>query len=102
MTYRLPATKAYRQVCKIFELAGFKPTKDDYDWNTYWGKLKSRLKGFILREMNPYMKINHWPGCWKLGRKDNLYRFVSKLKLKHWKAYSFIPKTYLTNVDADW
>jgi hypothetical protein len=54
MNYRLPATKAYRQVRRIFEVGGFKCTKDDYDWNGYWGKLKSRLKGFLLRGLNTY------------------------------------------------
>ena len=44
MFYRLPAKKAYKQVKKCFELAGFKNTDDDYNWNCYWGKLKDKLK----------------------------------------------------------
>ncbi len=76
MYFRLPASKAYRSVKKIFEIGGFKCLKDDYDWNGYWGKLKPKLKDFILKGLNQYQKINHWPGCWKLGRKDNLYTHI--------------------------
>ena len=42
--YRLPAKKAYSSIRKCFELAGFICTKNDYDWNGYWGKLKCKLK----------------------------------------------------------
>ena len=66
-------------------MAGFKCSTDDYNWNGYWGKLKSRLKTYLLRGLNTYQKINHWPGCWKLGNKANLYRNCTKLGRKFYK-----------------
>lgn len=45
--------------------------------------------------MNRYQKINHFPGCWNMGRKDLLWLNLSKFKRKYPKEYNFIPNTYL-------
>jgi tubulin polyglutamylase TTLL4 len=29
-------------------------------------------KNFV-KKLNKFQKINHFPGCWELGRKDNLW-----------------------------
>jgi len=48
-----------------------------------------------LKNMNKYQKINHFPGCWNMGRKDLLWLNLSKFKRKFPKEYKFIPNTYL-------
>lgn len=34
----------------------------------------------ILEHMNKYQKINHFPGCWNIGRKDWMYKHLNKQK----------------------
>lgn len=52
--------------------------------------------------MNKYQKVNHFPGCWNLGRKDWLWRNLVKYKRKYPKEYGFIPNTYILNSGSDW
>ena len=53
----------------------------------------------FLREMNSYQRINHFPGIWQLGRKDNLWRNMLKMRRKFGKNYEFCPYTYLLPED---
>lgn len=53
----------------------------------------------FLREMNSYQRINHFPGIWQLGRKDNLWRNMLKMRRKFGKQYEFCPYTYLLPED---
>lgn len=57
-------------VTTAFQYAGFQRTFSD-DWNGLWGKELSDG----LKNLNKYQKSNHFPGCWNLGRKDQLYEF---------------------------
>jgi len=41
------------------------------------------------------MKTRHFPGCWSLGRKDNLWKNFSRMKRSFGKDYDFCPQTYL-------
>jgi predicted tellurium resistance membrane protein TerC len=41
------------------------------------------IKANKLKNINQYQKINHFPGAWHLGRKDNLWRNVFKMKRTH-------------------
>lgn len=74
-----------------FKAGGFKITTEGKDWNVFWGFVKPET----LKNMNPFQKTNHFPGCWHLGRKDNLYRHIFRMKQKYEEHYNFIPKTYL-------
>lgn len=85
-----------------FESAGFKrfdedDEENDNNWNVMWGMGTRKT----TKNMNKYQKINHFPGCWHLGRKDNLWMNLSKMKRKHPKDYDFIPNTYLLAYDYD-
>jgi tubulin polyglutamylase TTLL4 len=34
----------------------------------------------MIRKLGKFQKVNHFPGCWQLGRKDNLwYYFIFSL-----------------------
>ncbi|OMJ74452.1 hypothetical protein SteCoe_26635 [Stentor coeruleus] len=52
-----------------------------------------------MKELSPYQKLNHFPGIWQLGRKDNLWRNILKMRRKHGKAYDFCPYTFLLPED---
>ena len=55
---------------------GFRHTTSS-GYNLFWGG--SRSTDF-LRDFDPYQKARHFPGCWQLGRKDNLWRNMSRMK----------------------
>jgi tubulin polyglutamylase TTLL4 len=45
--------------------------------------------------MHKYQKMNHFPGCWTLGRKDYMWKVLNKMKRKFPEQYNFVPTTYL-------
>jgi tubulin polyglutamylase TTLL6/13 len=45
--------------------------------------------------MQPYQRINHFPGMYQLARKNNLGRNLMRLKKHYGREYNFFPKTYL-------
>lgn len=83
-------------VTRTFENAGFKRTADN-SWNALWGKPKYNR----VKDMNKYQKANHFPGCWEIGRKDGLWRNLSKFKRQFPQDYNFVPSTYLLSTDFD-
>lgn len=79
---------------KVFQTAGFKRVEGN-SWNALWANPKNDR----VKEMNRYQKVNHFPGCWHLGRKDNLWRNLSRMKRQFSNEYNFVPNTYLLNSD---
>ena len=51
--------------------------------------------------MNRYQKMNHFPGCWQLGRKDYMWKNLNKQRRAHPDAYNFVPMTYIFPFDYD-
>ncbi len=51
--------------------------------------------------MNRYQRVNHFPGCWHMGRKDLLYKLVARMKRRAPGEFSFMPVTYLFPADFD-
>lgn len=51
--------------------------------------------------MNRYQKMNHFPGCWQLGRKDYMWKNLNKQRRSFPEAYNFVPMTYLFPNDYD-
>jgi len=63
------------------------------DWNVQW--YDTYISGETLRLMLPYQKINHFPGSHQLGRKNLLYKNLTKMKKHLPNDYDFFPKTWL-------
>ena len=85
----------FNSVVKTFENAGFKRTSGAH-WNAIWGTPnKDKIK-----ELNKFQKFNHFPGCWQLGRKDYLWRNLSRMRRQFPLDYNFTPNTYILN--SDW
>lgn len=61
----------YNCVRNAWLRAGFQRVKGT-NWHAYWGKHLSE-DGF--RKLQPYQRVNHFPGTWCLGRKDRMVRF---------------------------
>ena len=51
--------------------------------------------------MNRYQKMNHFPGCWQLGRKDYMWKNLNKQRRSFPDAYNFVPMTYIFPNDYD-
>lgn len=77
--------------------AGFKITKKNFDWIGCFGK---HMKSQAFRTLRDFQKLNHFPGSFQIGRKDRLWRNVSKLQLHFGKKeYGFFPQTFVLPTD---
>lgn len=73
------STHVYNCVVNSLKTSGFRLVAGSA-WNVLWTGL---IKANKLKRINQYQKINHFPGAWHLGRKDNLWRNVFKMKRTH-------------------
>ncbi|XP_032234544.2 tubulin monoglutamylase TTLL4 isoform X2 [Nematostella vectensis] len=77
--------------------SGFRPTKRAHDWLGYWGK---HMKSTTFKSIREYQKVNHFPGTFQIGRKDRLWRNLSKMMVHHGKKeFGFLPQTYVLPYD---
>ena len=86
---------SYNCFISAFLTAGFEETSKE-NFNVV---ISGVPKPDFIRELNPYQKTNHFPGIWQLGRKDNLWRNLLKMRRKFGKSYEFCPYTYLLPED---
>lgn len=63
------------------------------EWNIYFDVSGTHLRA--LENMNKFQKVNHFPGCWSLGRKDYMWKNLNKQRRGFPEAYNFVPNTYL-------
>ena len=75
--------------------AGFFLTNGN-NWNIFWGFYPFE----DIKILNKFQKFNHFPGCWNIGRKDNLYRNLHQFKKKFPDDFNYFPKTYI--LESDW
>mmetsp|Transcript_30555 Transcript_30555/g.27770 ORF Transcript_30555/g.27770 Transcript_30555/m.27770 type:complete len:96 (+) Transcript_30555:409-696(+) len=45
--------------------------------------------------MQPYMKVNHFPGMYSIARKNNLGRHLMRMKKAFPDTFKFFPPTWL-------
>jgi len=76
-------------------MAGFYQT-DGSAWNLIWS---APLKPESLRDYDKYKRCNHFPGTFQLGRKDNLWRNISKMIRDYGPEYKICPKTWILQED---
>jgi tubulin polyglutamylase TTLL4 len=63
-------TRPYKCVVNAFEAGGFQKTSSVKEYNGFWG-MDQQIE---VQKMHRYQKINHFPGCWNLGRKGKLLK----------------------------
>ncbi|EKX39526.1 hypothetical protein GUITHDRAFT_56064, partial [Guillardia theta CCMP2712] len=79
-------------VRNAFRRAGFLPTSSN-NFNVLWGK---PLKIAEYKELCEYQKVNHFPGTYLLGRKDNLARVCNKFRRVFGSdSFQYLPKTFV-------
>ncbi|KAM6934107.1 tubulin monoglutamylase TTLL4 [Xenentodon cancila] len=75
----------------------FKGTKKSHDWLGCWGH---HMKSPSFRTLAEHQKLNHFPGTFQIGRKDRLWRNLSKMQLRFGKQeFSFFPRTFVLPQD---
>ena len=55
----------------------------------------------LLQKLNKYQRYNHFPICWQLGRKDNLYTNFLKMQKKFKSDFNYMPKKYILPQDRN-
>ncbi|XP_071958532.1 tubulin monoglutamylase TTLL4-like [Antedon mediterranea] len=77
--------------------SGFRATKKANEWIGYWGK---HMKASGFKALRDYQKMNHLPGSFQIGRKDRLWRNLSRMQVHFGKKdYNFFPQTYVLPSD---
>ena len=69
--------------------------------NLIWKLLDKDKMYPLLRRLNKYQRYNHFPICWQLGRKDNLYINYLKMQKKFKDDYNYMPFKYILPQDRD-
>lgn len=104
LIYDLPeGSVRFSSVLAIFGTAGFRerdPDEDDESsWSLRWTK---RVEFDEYKTLLPQQKVNHFPGNWGIGRKDNLHRHLTKCAQRFGTdVYNFHPAAWLLPQERD-
>ncbi|XP_061465339.1 tubulin monoglutamylase TTLL4 [Rhineura floridana] len=75
----------------------FKVSRRNNDWLGCWGH---HMKSPGFRVIREHQKLNHFPGSFQIGRKDRLWRNVSKMQLRFGKKeFNFLPQSFILPQD---
>ncbi|XP_060732719.1 tubulin polyglutamylase TTLL4 [Tachysurus vachellii] len=75
----------------------FKVTKKSHDWLGCWGH---HMKSAMFNAIREYQKLNHFPGSFQIGRKDRLWRNLSKMQTRFGKReFGFFPRSFVLPQD---
>jgi hypothetical protein len=98
--YSMPIGKigpVYLGLRNILKENGFTLTKSS-NFNICWGFCSQKEH---IRRLEKLQKFSHFPGCWQVGRKDNLWlNLQGKGKIMP-EFYNFLPKTYCLKNEYD-
>lgn len=76
----------------------FKVSKKNDDWLGCWGH---HMKSSSFRSLRGHQKLNHFPGSFQIGRKDRLWRNLSRMQNCFGKKeFSFFPQSFILPQDA--
>uniref|UniRef100_A0A673ZIM6 Tubulin--tyrosine ligase-like protein 5 n=1 Tax=Salmo trutta TaxID=8032 RepID=A0A673ZIM6_SALTR len=64
------------------------------DFNLMW--TGSHLKPYLLRSLQDFQKVNHFPRSYELTRKDRLYKNIQRMQQSHgFKNFHIVPQTFV-------
>ncbi|XP_029900394.1 tubulin polyglutamylase TTLL5 isoform X2 [Myripristis murdjan] len=64
------------------------------DFNLMW--TGSHLKPYLLRTLQDFQKVNHFPRSYELTRKDRLYKNIQRMQQAHgFKNFHIVPQTFV-------
>ncbi|XP_054597550.2 tubulin polyglutamylase TTLL5 isoform X1 [Nothobranchius furzeri] len=94
MAFKIVRTES-RLVRRILASHGFSEVhSNSNDFNLMW--TGSHLKPYVLRSLQDYQKVNHFPRSYELTRKDRLYKNIQRMQQTHgFKNFHIIPQTFV-------
>ncbi|CAL8295401.1 unnamed protein product [Arctogadus glacialis] len=64
------------------------------DFNLMW--TGSHFKPYLLRTLQDFQKVNHFPRSYELTRKDRLYKNIQRMQQAHgFKNFNIVPQTFV-------
>ena len=78
--------------------SGFRRLLKGSSFNLFWGH---HLNEKALKMLLPRQAVNHFPGSFSLGRKDYLWKNLSRMQRQFGDAYDFCAKSYLFPRDRE-
>ena len=88
-----PGAVAFRVVVQALEGSGMRCTTSNTNFNLLWAK---RATPHILAVLQPYQKINHFPGTWGIGRKDSLAKNIARMKRQFGSnLFNIVPPSFI-------
>lgn len=94
LAYKLMKTecKLLRSVLSVHGFHEAHPNSSDF--NLMWSG--SHLKPYVLRGLQEFQKVNHFPRSYEITRKDRLFKNIQRLQqTKGYKNFDFIPSSYI-------
>lgn len=49
----------------------------------------------MYRKLQPWQKVNHFPGTWVLGSKDRLALKIEEMRRRHSTVFNIAPASYI-------
>ncbi|XP_047201906.1 tubulin polyglutamylase TTLL5 isoform X3 [Girardinichthys multiradiatus] len=94
MAFKIVRTES-RLVRRILSSHGFHEVHpNSNDFNLMW--TGSHLKPYILRSLQEFQKVNHFPRSYELTRKDRLYKNIQRMQQTYgFKNFHIIPQTFV-------
>nr|XP_020446565.1 tubulin polyglutamylase TTLL5 isoform X3 [Monopterus albus] len=94
MAFKIVRTES-RLVRGILTNHGFHEVHpNNNDFNLLW--TGSHLKPYILRSLQDFQKVNHFPRSYELTRKDRLYKNIQRMQQTHgFKYFHIVPQTFV-------
>lgn len=87
------AVHEYNAVINILRQGGLYRVKADGNrWLLLWSNHPSPE---LLRALRPSQKTNHFPGSWNLGRKDAVWKNISRMQRKFGPTYHITPQGFV-------
>ena len=81
------STHIYNCVVNSLKMAGFSASVGQ-KWNILWTGM---IRPNRVKHVNEFQRINHFAGSWSLGRKDNMWRNIQRMRRLHGKVYDICP-----------
>lgn len=66
---------------------------DKADWDLYWAD--TGIQPQLIQKMQPYQRINHYPGMQCLSHKNQLSRNLKRMQKYFGEEFNFFPKTWI-------
>ncbi|XP_034051481.1 tubulin polyglutamylase TTLL5 isoform X2 [Thalassophryne amazonica] len=94
MAFKIVRTQS-RLVRRILTSHGFHEVHpNSNDFNLMW--TGSHLKPYLMRSLQHFQKVNHFPRSYEVTRKDRLYKNIQRMQEAHgFKNFDIVPQTFV-------